>query len=166
MPYWNDMREILRVPTVWAKHHFSKLKNLITFAIGDALNRHAQVDLCGTKMEVIAFFSEGLKLPDKEIAPRRIEANLKLTILVRAYRDTRLHIDLRHEAGTCSGKAEGPQLSENSHLKLFTRSSAVWNLLSDYRAFPSLRHCERSEAIQGGSAQALDCFATLAMTNE
>ena len=92
MTNWNDMREILCVPTVWAKHHFSKLKNLITFAIGDALNRHAAVDLCGTKMEVIAFFREGLKLPDKEIAPRRIEPNLKLTIPVRVYRDTRLHM--------------------------------------------------------------------------
>ena len=66
------MREMLRVPYVGTKHHFSELKNLIAFAIGGASNRHLPIEVFRTKMEVIAFFGEVLKLPNEKIPARWI----------------------------------------------------------------------------------------------
>lgn len=66
------MREMLRVPRVWTKHHFSELKNLIAFAIGGTLNRHLPVEIVRKKMEVVASLRKALKLPNKKIAARWI----------------------------------------------------------------------------------------------
>ena len=66
------MREMFRVPYVWAKHHFAKLNNLVALAIGGALNWHLPVEVLGTKMEMIALFGKALKLPNQEITSRRI----------------------------------------------------------------------------------------------